>query len=70
MAASYRKIAWRVLPLVGLALALAASWLKGPPTAVILPVVELAVLMGVVFACVHHATSSPIGRESRTARWS
>ena len=55
MAARYRKIAWRVLPLVGLALALAASWLKGPPTAVILPVVELVVLMGVVFACVHHA---------------
>jgi Ca2+:H+ antiporter len=36
-------------------LALAASWLKAPPTAVIRPVVELAVLMGVVFACVHHA---------------
>ena len=54
MAASYRKIAWRGLPLAGLALALAASWLKAP-TAVILPVIELAVLMGVVFACVHHA---------------
>jgi Ca2+:H+ antiporter len=55
MAARYRKIAWRALPLAGLALALAASWLKGPPTAVILPLVELVVLMGVVFACVHHA---------------
>jgi hypothetical protein len=55
MAANYLKIAWRGLPLAGLALALAASWLKAPTAAVILPVIELAVLMGVVFACVHHA---------------
>ena len=73
MAARYRKIAWRGLPLAGLALALAASWLKAPTAAVILPVIELAVLMGVVFACVHHAdviahrTGEPYGAAASCA---
>jgi Ca2+:H+ antiporter len=58
--AGARKFLWRAMPLVGLAVALAASALAGPAAAspvlgVVLPIVGLVVLMAVVFAVVYHA---------------
>jgi len=58
--AGARKFLWRATPLVGLAVALAASALAGlaaasPVLSIVLPIVGLAVLMAVVFAVVYHA---------------
>jgi Ca2+:H+ antiporter len=58
--AAAQKFLWRAMPLVGLAVALAASALAGPAAAsrvlgVVLPIVGLIVLMVVVFAVVYHA---------------
>ena len=55
-----RKLIWRVVPLIGLVIALGVSMLAGarslsPALDAALPVVELVVLMAVVFASVHHA---------------
>jgi Ca2+:H+ antiporter len=57
MAGRYRGIAWRAIPLAGLAAALAASWFSGLASALglALPILGLIVLMGVVFASVWHA---------------
>jgi Ca2+:H+ antiporter len=58
--AGARKFLWRAMPVVGLAMALAASALAGaaaafPALGVALPIVGLVVLMAVVFAVVYHA---------------
>ena len=53
--ANWQKMAWRLLPLVGLVLALVAPWLKGPTLGIVVPLIELVALMGVVFACLYHA---------------
>ncbi len=55
-----KHLSWRVVPAVGLAVALAVSALHGQGTstalvAAVLPAVELVVLMATVFASVHHA---------------
>jgi Ca2+:H+ antiporter len=60
MASARRQLIWRVVPLLGLAVAVGVSMLARIPSlpAVIgaaLPVIELVVLMAVVFASVHHA---------------
>ncbi len=59
MADARASWAWRVLPVVGLGAALAATLLKPaalpPMFSVVLPLLGLAVLMAVVFACVYHA---------------
>lgn len=60
MASTRRRLIWRIVPLLGLVMALAVSMLAGtkglpPALGVALPVVELVVLMAVVFASVHHA---------------
>jgi Ca2+:H+ antiporter len=50
-------LAWRVVPLAGLAAALGLSALagRGADLGVVLPLAGMLVLMGVVFACVWHA---------------
>ena len=58
--AGARKFLWRAMPMVGLAVALAASPLAraaaaSPVLGVALPIVGLVVLMAVVFAAVYHA---------------
>ena len=58
--AGARKFLWRAVPVVGLAVALAASALAGPAAAspvlgAVLLAVGLVVLMVVVFAAVYHA---------------
>ena len=58
--AGVRKFLWRAVPVVGLAVALAASALAGPAAAspvlgAVLLAVGLVVLMVVVFAAVYHA---------------
>ncbi|MBM3646137.1 MAG: ionic transporter y4hA, partial [Alphaproteobacteria bacterium] len=53
-----RRLLWRGLPVVGLVVALAVAMLAGaaaPALSVALPVIGIVVLLGVVFACVHHA---------------
>jgi Ca2+:H+ antiporter len=60
MAGRYGRLVWRVLPLLGLAAALAASWVAdkaafSPALGVALPLAGLVVLMGVVFASIYHA---------------
>ena len=60
MAAGRRRWLWRAIPPVGLAVAMAASAIPllqptSPVLSVLLPLVGLIVLLGVVFACVHHA---------------
>lgn len=60
MATGRRQWLWRGMPLVGLAAALGASTITGaasasPALGWVLPLMGLAVLMGVVFAAVHHA---------------
>lgn len=60
MAASNRRMTWRALPLVGLIVAIAATFLapaaaQSPALSIALPFAGIAVLLGVVFACVHHA---------------
>src|SRR5260221_2305327 len=60
MANTRRKLMSRAMPLVGLVAAIAASGLASasaqlPALSVALPVVGIVVLLGVVFACVHHA---------------
>lgn len=47
---------WRLTPLVGLVVAIATSALTlMPALSMVLPIVGIVVLLGVVFACVHHA---------------
>jgi Ca2+:H+ antiporter len=58
--AGVRKFLWRAVPVVGLAVALAASALAGPAAAspvlgAVLLAIGLVVLMAVVFAAVYHA---------------
>ena len=60
MAAGRRRWLWRATPPVGLAVAMAATAISAsaaasPVLSVLLPLVGLVVLLGVVFACVHHA---------------
>jgi Ca2+:H+ antiporter len=60
MAAGRRRWLWRAMPPVGLvvavaAMAISASAAASPALSVLLPIVGLIVLLGVVFACVHHA---------------
>src|SRR5512143_1303265 len=60
MANARKNLMWRVLPLIGLVAAIAASVLapgaaQSPTLSVALPIVGIVVLLGVVFACVHHA---------------
>ena len=57
MTGRYRLLAWRVVPLAGLAVAVGLSPLAGRASGlgVVLPMLGLLVLMGVVFACVFHA---------------
>lgn len=60
MAAGRRRWLWRAIPPLGLvaamvAAAIPASAAVSPVLSVLLPVVGLMVLLGVVFACVHHA---------------
>jgi len=57
---AYIRLFWRAMPLVGLVMALAASAVAGLAErssllGVVLPLVELAVLICVVFAAVYHA---------------
>ena len=57
MANGYKASAWRIIPLVGLAVAVGASALGSAAAAlgIALPLLGLAVLLAVVFASVHHA---------------
>ena len=57
MANGYKALAWRIIPLVGLAVAVGASALGSAAAAlgIALPLLGLAVLLAVVFASVHHA---------------
>jgi Ca2+:H+ antiporter len=60
MADARKKLMWRTIPLVGLVASIAAAGLAGaaaqsPALSVALPIVGIVVLLGVVFACVHHA---------------
>ncbi|WP_422001782.1 calcium:proton antiporter [Reyranella sp.] len=58
MADARRKTLWRILPPAGLALAVVQTAVAAGPSPVLsvaLPVVGLLLLLGVVFACVHHA---------------
>lgn len=60
MARGHRQLMWRVMPVGGLAMAIAASAVAGAAAkssvlSVALPLVGIVVLLGVVFACVHHA---------------
>src|SRR5689334_14956658 len=57
MTSRYRLLAWRVVPLAGLGVALGLTALasQAPALGLALPVVGIVVLMGVVFACVWHA---------------
>jgi len=57
MTGRYRLLAWRIVPLAGLAVAVGLSALasRASGLGVVLPVVGVLVLMGVVFACVFHA---------------
>lgn len=57
MAGRYRTLAWRIVPLAGIAAALALSSFptKDSDLGLAVPLVGLLVLMAVVFACVWHA---------------
>jgi Ca2+:H+ antiporter len=60
MAAGRRRWLWRAMPPAGLVVAIAtaaipASAASSPVLSILLPLVGLVVLLGVVFACVHHA---------------
>lgn len=60
MATTRRTLAWRFMPLVGLVVAIAASLMveggaRSPVLSIAVPVIAIVVLLGVVFACVHHA---------------
>lgn len=60
MAAARRRWLWRAMPPLGLVAAMAAAVIPfsaaaSPVLSVLLPLVGLVVLLGVVFACVHHA---------------
>jgi len=60
MANARKNLMWRVLPLVGLAVAIAALALangavQSPALSVALPIVGIVVLLAVVFTCVYHA---------------
>ena len=60
MTAGRRRWLWRAMPLIGFAAALAAAAIatsasSSPALSIALPVVGIIVLLGVVFACVHHA---------------
>lgn len=60
MAGARKYLPWRLVPAIGLAVALAVSVVMSrgplpPPLANLLPAIELAVLMATVFASVHHA---------------
>lgn len=60
MANARKTLMWRAMPLVGLVAAIAASALahgavQSPALSIALPIVGIVVLLGVVFACVHHA---------------
>ncbi|SEP41926.1 Ca2+:H+ antiporter [Rhodospirillales bacterium URHD0017] len=60
MATGRKRWLWRAMPPAGLAVAMAATAISAsaagsPVLSVLLPLVGLAVLLGVVFACVHHA---------------
>ena len=55
-----RNLMWRALPLVGLAAAIAGSVfahaaMQSSVLSIALPIFAILVLLGVVFACVHHA---------------
>ena len=55
-----KNLMWRVMPLIGLVVAIAAAALANAAASsslpsIALPVVGIVVLLGVVFACVHHA---------------
>jgi Ca2+:H+ antiporter len=55
-----RRWLWRAIPPVGLVVAVAATAISSsaaasPVLSALLPLVGLIVLLGVVFACVHHA---------------
>ena len=57
MASGYRGVAWRTVPLAGFVAAVAAFRFAGAASSLgpMLPLVGLAVLIAVVFACVYHA---------------
>ena len=60
MATMRRTLIWRLMPLGGLVVAIAASLMvegaaRSPVLSIVVPVIAIAVLLGVVFACVHHA---------------
>lgn len=60
MAVARKHLHWRLVPAVGLVIALVVSFFiargsLAPAMATVLPVVELAVLMATVFSSVHHA---------------
>jgi Ca2+:H+ antiporter len=60
MAYSRRKLMAQAMPLVGLVAAIATPGLarvavQSPALSIVLPIVGIVVLLGVVFACVHHA---------------
>ena len=60
MAGARKPLSWRLVPALGLLIALAISLTIGrgslsPTMGTVLPVIELAVLMATVFSSVHHA---------------
>ena len=60
MADARKTVMWRMVPVVGLAVAIAASALaraavQSPALSIALPIIGIVALLSVVFACVHHA---------------
>lgn len=60
MADARKKVMWRMVPAVGLVVAIAAAALaraaaQSPALSIALPLIGIVALLSVVFACVHHA---------------